>query len=119
VSEARVTFEVRELAPGYFTYDVAIRPADDLPIIRQASGAFRCELLAELAAGEAVALIGVRLARMGAAPLPVHRVGLSPRDRARSRVARRAGVAFAMLVSVAIVGAVLGGAFAVVDHLLG
>jgi hypothetical protein len=119
VSEARVVFEVRELAPGYFTYDVAIRPADDLPTIRQASGAFRCEHLAELAAGEAVALIGVRLARMGAAPLPVHRVGLSPRDRARSRVAHRAGAALAIIVSAAIVGAVLGCAFSVVDHLIG
>lgn len=118
-AEACVTFAVRELAPGYFTYDVAVSPADGLPAIRQAGGAFHCERRAELAAAEAIALVGVRLACMGAAPLPVHRVGMSPRARRRVRLAHAAGRACAIAVSATIVGAGLACAFAVIDHLIG
>jgi hypothetical protein len=103
VSSAEVVYEVRELRRGYYTYDVALRPADGLPAVRQASGATRCEREAELAAALAIGLIAVRLARMGAAPLPVRRIGRTPRR-------QRVGYALGFMLGCAGVGLVLGAA---------
>lgn len=87
----RVVYEVRELAPGYFAYDVEVHPEGHRRT-RQASGALRGEALAEQAAAQAIGALQVRLVGLGFEPLPVERRGLTPRRRRARRIAYEAGV---------------------------
>lgn len=111
----RLVYEVREAAPGYFTYDVEVH-ADGHARTRQASGAFRSEQLAEQAAALAVSAIQVHLTGIGFAPLPIERRGVTPRGRRCARVRCALGYLLARAVIAVLVGGILGGVLTIIDR---
>ncbi len=102
-----ITYSVTEASPTYYTYLVTLHPADGLPAIRQASGACRTEAEAERRVAAALGALELRLAAIGAAPIPTRRVGHSPRRRAASRVLHAIGFLLACALSAVMLGALI------------